>query len=190
VVVIAVLVLWFARREAELRDARRIAQQMTEAASAVAAKRQQERVRLAQMMARRSPTGTQSIASPTAYGDPREIHRCSYQGTVEYVTGPCPPPWTDVVVAQGPSRQPDRYEQARVRANGEAALRREQQRFNELTAQGGAGTLAPSPGLSPSDRCAFAKIKRDAAYRAAGNNRSFNFIRSWDDYVYNACKNS
>lgn len=32
------------------------------------------------------------------------------------------------------------------------------------------------------------RAARDDAYRRVGNDRTFNFIRAWDDYVYNACK--
>jgi hypothetical protein len=36
----------------------------------------------------------------------------------------------------------------------------------------------------------MAKAARDDAYRQMGNRRTFDFIRAWDDYVYNACKHT
>jgi hypothetical protein len=190
VVIIAALVLWVARREAELRDARQTAQQLTQAASAAASRQVQERLRAEQMPAPSYPATISSGSTATGSFDGREIHRCGYQGTVSYVTGPCPLPWADVGSVQVTSRQQDIYEQANMRAQAEANLRREQQRFNELTGQGGFAAQAQASGYSPASRCAQAKADRDRAYRMVGNNRTFEFIRGWDDYVYNACKNS
>jgi hypothetical protein len=163
---------------------------LTEAASTAASQRAQERLRIERLMAQRFPAGVQTIATPVGSIDGREIHRCGYQGTVTYVTGPCPPPWTDVGSSRGSTRQQSIYEQANMRARAEANLRREQQRFNELTRQGGYAVQAQTPSSSASIRCARAKAQRDEAYRFVGNNRTFEFIRSWDEIVYNACKDS
>jgi hypothetical protein len=77
-----------------------------------------------------------------------------------------------------------------VRQQAEARLRAEQARFAQLTGQ---GQVIWQPGISnptPSNqsRCARAKADRDAAYAVAGNQRSFEFIRRWDEVVYEACK--
>ena len=166
VFVIVVLVLYVARRESNSRDAPQIAHQPSNAASAAALQRIQEQARRDQLAVQR----TRAANRPA----------------------PAPSPWTDVESASGSTRQRQYYEQARARAQGEADLRREQQRFSELTGQAGYNaqphyaTTAPAPA----NQCAFAKARRDEAYRLVGNNRTFEFIRQWDDYVYEACKQS
>ena len=78
-----------------------------------------------------------------------------------------------------------------MRLAAEARLAEEQRRF-----QAAAGiviqpavrsTGAPATGPN-SPRCADAKARRDEAYRIVGNQRTFDFIRQWQDIVYEACK--
>ena len=81
--------------------------------------------------------------------------------------------------------------QARARAHAEARLRAEEGRFAALTGAGGWSSSGSSPySVSARDRCAIAKAERDAAYRLVGNDRNYDFIRHWNDVVYEACKDT
>lgn len=59
-------------------------------------------------------------------------------------------------------------------------------RARELSA--GEGPVGASVSTPNADACQQAKERRQAAYDAAGLNRSFNLSRQMDEMVYNACK--
>jgi hypothetical protein len=120
----------------------------------------------------------------------KSIHRCVYFTSSFYQTGPCQAPWVDAPQESPYSRRENVAEQARARARAEAQLQAEQNRFAALTGQRSWAGPAYSTNENASARrsCAFAKAERDEAYRLAGNDRNFNFIRYWDDIVYEACK--
>lgn len=52
----------------------------------------------------------------------------------------------------------------------------------------GNGPVGTSVSTKDADACRQAKAQRQAAYDAAGINRSFELSRQMDDMVYNACK--
>jgi len=122
----------------------------------------------------------------------RSIHRCVYRTSSSYQTEPCKAPWLDAPQERGYSRQENVAEQARAQARAEARLRAEEDRFAALTGQQSWSQPAYSTDSrgTARQRCAIAKAQRDEAYRLVGNNRTFNFIRGWDDVVYEACKNT
>ncbi len=116
----------------------------------------------------------------------QQVHKCVEGGKTIYQSAPC---------ANGAPRkswdatpQPETYanqvrlerirQQNRIRAQGGS--------YQASARGGGSGAVVSQyrdPGL-----CQAAKDRRDAAYRAAGVNRSFEFSRQMDDQVYAACK--
>jgi hypothetical protein len=121
------------------------------------------------------------------------VHHCVSASVDTYQLGPCRPPLVEAGYSRGYSRQGDVEAQARMRMRAEAQLRAEEQRFAALTGQT-SGTWSPGIAGHPPDisrqYCEDMKAQRDAAYRAVGNNRTFDFIRHWDDVVYRACKHT
>lgn len=120
----------------------------------------------------------------------RAIHRWGYAGTSGLQLGPCKAPWVELPAEGTGSRAQRVWEQERMQAAADAKLRVEQARLASLA---GSDTWAPGysqPVPSAQARCADAKAQRDEAYRIVGNNRTFEFIRRWDDIVFEACKNS
>lgn len=121
----------------------------------------------------------------------RSIRRCRYQANESLQTEPCQAPWVEVSADSDTSRWQQVQEQEQMRLAAEAKLAEEQRRF--AAAMGGnysttvVANVAAGSGPN-SARCASAKAQRDEAYRIVGNNRSFDFIRSWQDIVYDACK--
>jgi hypothetical protein len=127
----------------------------------------------------------------SSIGD-KAIHYCGYRGSDAYQLGPCKAPWVDVPTPQViSSRQRNVAEQAWMKERAEAQLRAEQRRYAALSGQQ-AGSWQPGYAPNPVDaarqRCEYTKAQRDEAYRLVGNNRTFDFIRHWDDVVFQACK--
>jgi hypothetical protein len=83
-------------------------------------------------------------------------------------------------------------EDYRIRQQAEARLRAEQARFAQLTGQDQTYWQSGISGSNPGNnaRCAQAKADRDNAYQLVVNNRTFEFIRHWNNIVYEACKNT
>jgi hypothetical protein len=121
----------------------------------------------------------------------RTVRRCRYQASETMQTEPCPAPWVEVPTGEDSSRWQQVQEQQQMRLAAEAKLAEEQRRFLAATA-GGYGSYAsngPAVATGPdSSRCRIAKAQRDEAYRIVGNDRNFNFIRHWQDVIYEACK--
>lgn len=122
----------------------------------------------------------------------RTIHRCGYAGTDVVQLEPCAAPWEEIPGQPVSSHAIRVDEQEQMRAAAEAKLRNAQAQLAAATGlesrpptwlQGNATAMQTARA-----RCNDAKARRDEAYRVVGNNRSFQFIRSWDGIVYEACK--
>jgi hypothetical protein len=167
---VLIIGVWLAKTHAQAQDEIRASAERVRAANAVAVHAQLEADRLRrQWMAR-------SVISQPPYTVARVL------------PGYFPPP-----IDSDSARRARIQEDRRVRQQAEARLRAEQQRFAALTGQGGVPySSAPTFDARPSNqaRCAQAKADRDYAYRIVGNDRTFNFIRHWEDVVYEACKNT
>jgi hypothetical protein len=194
-VVLAVLFVlgrsYLERDNARLAAARQSKQLAAAAHQRLADKWARERARLHYLTeAEAQRQSGQGMTTSSIAG--KSIHRCVYSTSSFYQTGPCKAPWVDAPQESAYSRWENVAEQAQARARAEAQLLAEQNRFAALTGQ---QSWAPSTYSSDSrdfsiQRCAIAKAERDRAYRLAGNQRTFNFIRHWDDVVFEACKNT
>jgi hypothetical protein len=124
----------------------------------------------------------------------RQLYRCvDGAGLTSIQHAPCPASssvtWAGAVPAES-AQEASLREQAWNRQQAEARLRQEEARFAQATGAGNASqTYYPATAnVASSGRCQSAKNQRDEAYRIAGNNRTFEMIRGWDDFVYEACK--
>ena len=125
----------------------------------------------------------------------RQIYRCvDPTGATSIQNEPCPAgasvSWGRAVPVETPLEASLR-QQEWDKQQGETRLRQAEAQFAQATGTAGANQTYYSLGNPPdaaSSRCQIAKNARDQAYRVAGNNRSFELIRSWNDYVYEACK--
>lgn len=124
----------------------------------------------------------------------RQLYRCvDRDGATSIQNAPCPATssvtWAESVPVETPLEASLR-EQARNRQQAEARLRQVEAQFARATGAGNTSqTFYPTGASAASNgRCQSAKIQRDEAYRIAGNNRTFQMIRHWNDYVYEACK--
>ena len=188
--------LWFARAHADLQEALGAARAKSDAVATSAHRRQREQREHAHVELRYISEAQAAREIAAAHGSSfqdQTIHRCIHGRNDTHQLGPCRAPWVEAPVGRSHSREPSQAQQAYARQQAEARLRAEQQRFAELTRQ---PTVAWQPGYSTSpgegarQHCAWAKGQRDEAYRRAGNHRNFDFIRHWDDFVYEACKNA
>jgi hypothetical protein len=121
----------------------------------------------------------------------RPIHRCVYAGHESLQAAPCASPWVDAGQFERGSRWARVEDQEQMRRDAEAKLRVEERRFAAAAGlESGPQVYYPpaSPVASAQARCALAKADRDRAYKLVGNDRSFDFIRRWDDIVFEACK--
>lgn len=124
----------------------------------------------------------------------RQLYRCvDGNGATSIQNAPCPPSSSVTWAASIPVESPEQAslrQQAWNRQQAEARLRQEEARFAQATgAENASRTYYPaSANVAPSGRCQSAKNARDEAYRIAGNNRTFEMIRRWNDIVYDACK--
>lgn len=124
----------------------------------------------------------------------RQLYRCvDRSGATSIQSAPCPATssvtWAAPVPVETPL-QASLRQQAWDRQQAEARLRQEEARFAQATGTGNTSHVYHPAGAetASSGRCQRAKNERDEAYRIAGNNRSFEMIRRWDDIVYEACK--
>jgi hypothetical protein len=194
-VIVVCAAVWFGRVHFELEASRKAAAERSKAVAAGAQFRQQKAHAVESNdlhYITEAEADRQIAAARGAYQD-NAIHRCVSESTDTYQLGPCRSPLMEAGYARVDSYQQSLAEQARIRREGEARLLAEQQRFAALTGQPSASWqsgYASSFGESPRQRCARVKAERDEAYRLAGNDRSFDFSRSWDNAVYEACKDT
>jgi hypothetical protein len=193
VTAIALAGLWVVRAELEMQGARRQAESNSQAIGAVAVQRLRawRRSEQARTRQRFDSQHNEGIRTPFFAGSNiggKEIHRCRYAGTAVYQTGPCKAPWMEAPALPGSTRQQRVNDQARMQARAEAKLQMEQNRLSAVTARPGQPWQPTIAMGSARARCENAKASRDAAYLAAGNNRTFDFIRRWNDFVFDACK--
>lgn len=173
-------------REKRNLEALQVAAMAEEQARIVAARAVSRQAEMEQLQAVQSQRNAQAE---------RQLYRCVDQsGTTSIQNAPCPAnssvTWGRAVPAESPLQSSLR-EQEWSRQQAEARLRQEEARFAEATGTGNASQAyypAPSARESNSARCQDAKNARDQAYRIAGNNRTFEMIRWWNDFVYEACK--
>jgi hypothetical protein len=119
------------------------------------------------------------------------VRRCRYQSSESLQTEPCRYPWVEVVSGDDGSRWQRVQDQEQMRLAAEARLAEEQRRFQAAVGGSSDQTVYESTVAASgpnSTRCIDAKARRDEAYRVVGNRRSFEFIRRWQDIVYDACK--
>jgi hypothetical protein len=191
--IVLCLLVWIGRAHFEFENARKAAEVQSRGLAAEARMRQQSELALGRDDVHyiSEAEANRQLAAASTPGDDDRIHRCVSRSADTYQLGPCRAPLVEAGYAPVNSRQGSVAEQTQMQWNAEAKLRAEEQRFAELT-----GQSAPSwqPGYSSSprelarQRCAMVKAERDEAYRLVGNNRTLDFIRSWDDAVYEACK--
>jgi hypothetical protein len=121
------------------------------------------------------------------------LRHCVSGAEHSYQTSPCVPPFVETSGSRTFTRDQGVTDEAAIRARANAKLLAEQQRFDALTGRPGVEWTQGTPTASlesARQHCDAVKAQRDVAYRLAGNRRSFDFIRSWEDRVYQACKNS
>ncbi len=185
---------WTWRSQVALESASLSAQQRSKAIAAAALLRQSEAhdERIVLNYLSEEQAARELKAAGSASIEDKAIHRCVHGNQDTYQLGPCRAPWADAPHRRAYSRQQNVAEQAAMQARAEARLRAEERRFAALTGQH-AGGWQPGYSAGSSDatqhRCASAKARRDEAYRLVGNDRTFDFIRDWDDVVFQACKN-
>jgi hypothetical protein len=136
----------------------------------------------------------QAVQAQRANPPQRQLYRCmGSQGLVSVQDVPC------AQAAQAGHQQTitisaheeSRRQQEWTRLQAEARLKEAQ--ANLAAALGGSSAspgyrATADSGESNAMRCQSAKARRDEAYRIAGNNRTFDMIRRWNDIVYEACK--
>lgn len=171
------------KRNLEALQVAAMAQEQARIIAARAASRQVEQVQLQAMQAQQN------------FQAERQLYRCVDQGgTTSIQNGPCPETSSvtssQAIPAESPLQSSLRQQEWN-RQQGEARLRQAEAGFAEATGTGnGSQAYYPATGArqSNSARCQDAKNARDHAYRIAGNNRTFEMIRRWNDFVYESCK--
>lgn len=187
--------LWVARDHHDLDSANRAAKKQSTALAAAAHLRQlddMENERTVLHYITEAQANRELAAANGATFQDKEIHRCVYGSSDTFQLGPCRAPWREAPQTRSYSRRESIAKQNQTRLRAEARLRAEEQRFAALTGQQ-AGSWQPgytsNPGDTARQRCALAKSQRDEAYRLVGNNRTLEFIRHWNDIVFQACRN-
>lgn len=117
----------------------------------------------------------------------QSVYKCrDAKGQPVYQSEPCPEAekrWD----TQPSTTTWDEYYKRQAADRKIAADRRHMRaRARELSS--GVGPTGASVSVPNADACRQAKAQRQAAYDAAGINRSFDLSRQMDDLVYNACK--
>lgn len=116
----------------------------------------------------------------------QQVHKCVEGGKTSYQSAPCANSAPQKTWDATP--QYETYEnQLRLERMRQDMRQRDQQQSYQATSGGGVRGVVFSQYKEP-DRCQVAKDRREAAYRAAGINRSFELSRRMDDQVYAACK--
>jgi hypothetical protein len=186
---------WVGRTYAESDHARRAAAENSTALAAAAHERLMDRLEDERhplhYISEAEADRQLAEASGSSTAD-KSMHKCFY-GAGPYVqAGPCNSRWLDAPQQSNYSRAQNAAEQARERAQAEAKLQAQEARFARLTGQPTWVQPGYSANPQPSERqrCEWAKAERDQAYRLVGNDRTYDFIRHWDDVVYEACKNT
>ena len=173
-------------REKRNLEALQFAAMGQEQARIVAARAASQQAEMEQLQAVQAQRNTQAE---------RQLYRCvDRSGVTSIQNAPCPASssvtWAQAVPVETPLQSGLRQQEWN-RQQAEANLRREEARFAAATDTGNASQAyypAPSARQSNSARCQDAKNARDQAYRIAGNNRTFEMIRAWNDFVYESCK--
>lgn len=186
--------LWVVRDHYEFDKANRAARQQSMAVTAAALVRQREALENERTVLNYITEAQAERELASAAGDSFQemyIYRCVYRSSETYQRGPCRQPWVEASPARVYSRRENVAIQEQARLRAESRLRAEEQRYAALTG-GQTGSWQPGYGSNPVDtarqHCARTKAERDEAYRLAGNNRTFEFIRRWNDIVFQACK--
>lgn len=189
------LLVWLFRGEAQFATGRNAAEAQSQALAKEALLRQKDAMALgpSEISYISEAEANRQIAAANGSFQDETIYHCVSASVDTYQLGPCRAPLVEARYSRDYSRRDAVEAQARMRMRAEAQLRAEEQRFAALTGQTG-GTWTPGIVGNPPDAsrqyCEEMKAQRDAAYRAVGNNRTFDFIRGWDDVVYRACKHS
>lgn len=173
-------------REKRNLEALQVAAMAQEQARIVAARAAGQQAEMQQLQALQAQRNVQAE---------RQLYRCVDQsGATSIQNVPCPASssvtWAQAVPAESPLQSSLRQQEWN-RQQAEARLRQEEARFAASTGGGNTSQAyypAPSARQSNSARCQDAKNARDQAYRIAGNNRTFEMIRAWNDFVFEACK--
>jgi hypothetical protein len=195
-VVVAVVLagMWFVRQRFELQAAHTAAENRARELAAAAAIRpraeeQSKRAHQNGLATAQSISRADEFTQSSFNG--QAIHRCAYLSSEVYQASPCQAPWVDEPQTRGYSRRDEVAEQAYIRQKADAKLRAEESRFAALTGQE-SRTWQPGYVANPREvarqRCEWTKAQREEAYRIVGNNRTFDFIRHWNDLVVEACK--
>ena len=160
-----------------------MAQEQARIIAARAASRQVEQVQL------------QAIQAQQNFRAERQLYRCVDQGGTTSIQNIQCPATSSVTSSQAiPAESPlqsSLRQQEWNRQQGEARLRQAEAGFAGAIGTGNGGRAyypATNARQSNSARCQSAKNARDQAYRIAGNNRTFEMIRSWNDFVCESCK--
>ena len=127
------------------------------------------------------------LAGLAASSGAQSVYKCrDAKGAPVYQSEPCANAekrWD----TQAPTTTWDDYYKRQAADRKIAADRRHMRvRAQEIAA--GSGPVGAAVGPQASSACQQAKAQRQAAYDAAGINRSFELSRQMDDLVYNACK--
>jgi len=192
-VIVLSLLVWLGRTHFESEAVRQAAAESSNAQLEQADLRQKQVQANDEVTYISEAEADRQIAAASSPGQDDSIRRCVSGSADTYQLGACRAPYVEAGYAPANSRQQNIAEQERMRLDAEAKLRAEQQRFAALTGQASGSWqqgYSSSPNQPPRQRCAMTKAERDAAYRAVGNNRSFEFIRFWDEAVYAACKDT
>lgn len=171
------------KRNLEALQVAAMAQEQARIIAMRATSRQADQVRL------------QAIQTQQDFQAERQLYRCVDQvGTTSIQNSPCPASSSvtssQAIPAESPLQSSLRQQEWN-RQQAEARLRKAEAGFAAATGTGnGSQAYYPVTGArqSNSARCQDAKNARDQAYRIAGNNRTFEMIRRWNDFVYESCK--
>jgi hypothetical protein len=156
---------------------------------------EQARIAATQIALQQAEMDRQRVAQlEQAVQSQRQLYRCvDGAGLTSIQNAPCPATSSATWAASVPTETPlqaSLRQQEWNRQQGEARLRQAEAQFAQATGAGNSShAFSPATAnVAAGGRCQSAKNQRDEAYRIAGNNRTFEMIRGWDDFVYEACK--
>ncbi len=117
----------------------------------------------------------------------QSVYKCrDAKGTPVYQSEPCANAEKRWDTQPSATTWDDYYKRQAAERKIAADRRHMRVRAQEIAA--GASPVGAAVGPQASSACQQAKSQRQAAYDAAGLNRSFELSRQMDDMVYNACK--
>ena len=127
------------------------------------------------------------LAGLAASAGAQSIYKCrDAKGQPVYQSEPCPEAEKRWDTQPSTTTWDDYYKRRDADRKIAADRRHMRARAGEISR--GNGPVGTSVGAENADACQRAKAHRQAAYDAAGLNRSFELSRQMDDMVYNACK--